>query len=229
MPQSVVTVAGPYCSNCGASVHADARFCSSCGSPTADRLEAESISPSVDPEFRVAPQATLKKDPATHTQPLYMTKPGGPAADPPKAEGKNDAILGLGLLLVGAVVMVIAVFLPQAEVNTFAQIAHNTILQNDTTAGLLIVLGAILAVAIGYRAWTRESATAALGILIGLGALAYALFVGLDKKANLTLCSSLDHSVCVTGSPGIGIYGLGLGGLLVAAGSFGLSRGDFSN
>lgn len=139
------------------------------------------------------------------------------------SQGVSEQLLGRALMVVGAVLGLVSIFLPRADAGTFSGIEQNTILQASALDGALIAIGALLTAVAALRSQERGAA-GGMAILLGLAGLAYALFVGLDRGANLRYCAVLEPSVCTTEKPGLGIYALGLAGLLAAAGGFGLRR-----
>jgi hypothetical protein len=130
--------------------------------------------------------------------------------------------------MLGAAVMLISVFLPRVESNTFLRVAENTLIQSG--AGWWF-LG--LTVSISLAAWFayQRRAGGAGPMLLGLVAVGIAIYYG-TNKGSLTLCpinsdaaSTLGIS-CSKASPGIGIYAAGVGGVLAALGGWQIWRSD---
>jgi hypothetical protein len=120
------------------------------------------------------------------------------------------------LAVAGSVAAAIAVFLPEADSNSFARVAHNTLIQNGD--GWVFLGCAAAAVVDVYRAWKGSKRTFGPVITGGI-ALAFAIYLGTSSSA-LKLCS-LDtsfSSLCEKANPGIGIYLAGLGGALMVVG-----------
>src|SRR5581483_8963708 len=131
----------------------------------------------------------------------------------------------LGLSLLGAIVMFVAVFLPRADSTTFARIADNTMIQNGD-GWVFVGLAAGVAVASWY-AYQRRAGGAGV-LVLGAIATAFAVFWG-TNRSSLTLCpvgplAGLVHVGCQKASPGVGIYAAGVGGLLAVFGGWGIWR-----
>jgi uncharacterized membrane protein YidH (DUF202 family) len=130
--------------------------------------------------------------------------------------------ISFGLTVVGAAIMLIAIFLKQFEANTFAVIEKNSLVQNGD--GWWFIILAVLICGAAWRAYSRKRSTfgpVAFG-LIGIG---MALYYGL-AHSQLTLCSasSAFASNCHQARPGIGIYAAGVGGLLAVIGGWQIFR-----
>ena len=64
---------------------------------------------------------------------------------------RSENPLGLGLIIIGAIALAVAPFLPFAEpTGPFAVVRHNTLIQSGAQGWLLIALAVIIA-ATGYR------------------------------------------------------------------------------
>lgn len=128
--------------------------------------------------------------------------------------------LGGALSLVGAGVLLVAVFLPLAESSQFVQVADNSLIQHPE--GWLVVLLALGAAFGGFQALQGARGGTML-VLIGLIAVGLAIFFG-TSDALLTIESVgsgfFGEAATERASPGLGIYATGLGGLLVAAGGW---------
>jgi Uncharacterised protein family UPF0547 len=124
---------------------------------------------------------------------------------------------GIGLTIVGAVLMVIAVFLPRVESQQFFRVADNTLIQSGD--GWVFVGLAVIAAAATYRTYQQQSKTWTV-LVLGLLGIALAIYEGTGERLVLTSLAdnSLFNSVRETASPGVGIYAAGAGSLLVAYG-----------
>ncbi|HZS31552.1 MAG TPA: hypothetical protein VFA37_09865 [Gaiellaceae bacterium] len=141
------------------------------------------------------------------------------------AVAKDVTPLSLGLSLLGAIVMFVAVFLPRADSTTFARIADNTMIQNGD-GWVFVGLAAAVGVASWY-AYQRRAGGAGV-LILGAIAVAFAVFWG-TNRSSLTLCpvgpvAAYVHLGCQKASPGVGIYAAGVGGLLAFAGGWGIWR-----
>lgn len=148
-------------------------------------------------------------------------------AGEPVVAGDTKAVdvtpLSLGIVLAGAVLMLIAVFLPQFEANTFARIEKNSLIQNgDGWWFIGIAIGSAGAAYRAYRARLRSFGPIILG---GIG-IAVAFYYG-TSHSQRRLCS-VDAVTfgqhCTIAAPGIGIYAAGVGGLLILAGGWQIFR-----
>ena len=145
------------------------------------------------------------------------------AAQPTPAEGAADVTpLSFGIVLAGAGLMLIAVFLPQFESNTFARIEKNSLIQNGD--GWWFIILAVLAAGAAYRAYRnqRQSFAAVVFGAIGIGV---AIYYG-TSHSQRELCSTLNafSSHCTLATPGVGIYAAGVGGLLILIGGWQIFR-----
>jgi hypothetical protein len=140
---------------------------------------------------------------------------------------KDVTPLALGLSLVSAVVMFIAVFLPRVDSTTFARVAANTLIQ-EGNGWVFIGLAAAIAVASWY-AYQRQAGGAGV-LVLGAIAVAFAIFCG-TNRSSLTLCpvgplAGIVKIGCQRASPGVGIYAAAVGGLLAIAGGWGIWRAE---
>jgi hypothetical protein len=136
----------------------------------------------------------------------------------------------LGIALVGALAMVIAVFLPRVESTSFfGGVAENTLIQGGDG---WIFIGLSLGIAAGaYRAYRQGTKTVAV-IVLGVIAIGVAIYDGTDEDS-LTLCplnpgrglDAILNAKCEKASPAAGIYLAGIGGLLAVAGGFQMRTG----
>jgi hypothetical protein len=133
--------------------------------------------------------------------------------------------LSLALTLLGAGLVLISVFLPRVDSNTFARVAKNTLIQSGD--GWWFVG---LAVAIAASTWfAYQHRNAGAGpLVLALIVVGLAIYYGTNKDS-LTLCP-VDQGAsalgigCTRASPGVGIYAAGVGGALAALGGFQMWR-----
>lgn len=135
---------------------------------------------------------------------------------------KSDLQLGIGLGFVGAAVLLISVFLPMAESTEFAKVVDNTMIQTGAEGWGVVVL-ALAGAAATYRRMNGEGKAWPL-IVIGVLGAGLAFYIANSDALTLTSASSTEGlglsealkamSQTEKASPGIGIYALGLGGLL---------------
>lgn len=149
---------------------------------------------------------------ATTTQPR-------PADD----EQKYDIdLVGLVLALVGAGAVLIGVFLPRLESSSFGGVAENSLIQQGD--GLIFICGAIAIAGSAYRAWrggTRPWAVLVLGGLVLAGAIYYGTSKDMLMLYPLDSAGNPDTSAAgEKARAGIGIYVVGVGGLLALAGGW---------
>jgi hypothetical protein len=132
--------------------------------------------------------------------------------------------VGIGLALLGALLMIISVFLPQVEETTFsfAGIAENTLIQSGDGWILLALAAGVIGST--YRAYQAGEAGWTV-VVLGVLAVVYAFYAGSNDEA-LTLYP-LDAQGNPDASqggevakPGIGIYAAGVGGALAAFGGW---------
>jgi hypothetical protein len=130
--------------------------------------------------------------------------------------------VSFGLTIVGAAIMLIAIFLKQFETNTFAVIEKNSLVQNGD--GWWFIILAVLISGAAWRAYNRKHSTFA-PVVFGLISVAVALYYGL-AHSQLQLCSAASGfaSNCTQARPGIGIYAAGVGGVLAAIGGWQMFR-----
>lgn len=135
---------------------------------------------------------------------------------------KSDLQLGIGLGFAGAAVLLISAFLPMAESTEFAKVVDNTMIQTGAEGWGVVVL-ALAGAAATYRRMNGESKAWPL-IVIGVLGAGLAFYIANSDALTLTSASSTEGlglsealkamSQTEKASPGIGIYALGLGGLL---------------
>lgn len=140
---------------------------------------------------------------------------------------RSDVQLGIALAFVGSVVLLISVFLPLADSTQFVHVAQNSLIQHGE--GWVVVGLALAAAGISYRILTGEGQPVWL-MVVGGAALGLAVVFGTSDSL-LTLTSTAPEELGVLeelksiaeperASPGIGIYAVGLGGLLVLIGGY---------
>jgi hypothetical protein len=129
---------------------------------------------------------------------------------------------GAGLVLVGAVAMVVSAFLPYAESSTFARIEQNTMIQHGN--GWLFLLIALSSAGAAWRGYIigKETRAPAIG---GAAGLALAIYTGTNLGELCPVGPSADLGVgCSTPSPGIGVYMAGVAACLILSGSWRFMR-----
>jgi Short C-terminal domain len=132
--------------------------------------------------------------------------------------------VGVGLALLGALMMIISVFLPRLEETTFslAGVAENTLIQSGDGWILLGLAAGVIGST--YRAYQSGEAGWTV-VVLGALAIAYAVYVGTDDEL-LTLYpldaqGNPDTSQGgEAAKPGVGIYAAGVGGALAAFGGW---------
>lgn len=125
--------------------------------------------------------------------------------------------LALGLILAGAAVMVVSLFLPLADSSTFIRVANNRMLQHAESWGIAVL--AVIAAATGYRAFKSKRLTWG-PIICGLWALGMAIYMGKSDSLLQVCATSGGFGACEKAGAGLGIYAAGLGGALAAVGGF---------
>ena len=123
--------------------------------------------------------------------------------------------------------MVISVFLPRVEANTFGRIAQNTLIESGD--GWIFIALAVLVVGATWHAYQHQRRSFAPVVLGAIG-IGYAIYEGVSKSS-LRLCpidSSILNSACEQATPSIGIYAAGIGSLLVAIGGYQIWRAKWS-
>jgi hypothetical protein len=127
--------------------------------------------------------------------------------------------VGLAVVAFGAVLAVVAIFLPQLESPGLVGIKDNTLIANgDGWFVLALAAGSAAGAYAAYRSKNRNVAPLILGVvLIGL-----AIYDGsgarLDLHATAPASSILHFNGTVKASPGVGVYMVGVGGAAVLLG-----------
>jgi len=125
--------------------------------------------------------------------------------------------LALGLILAGAAVMVISLFLPLADSSSFIRVANNRMLQHAESWGIAVL--AVIAAATGYRAFKSKRLTWG-PIICGFWALGMAIYMGKSDSLLQVCATSGIYGACEKAGAGLGIYAAGLGGALAIVGGF---------
>lgn len=131
--------------------------------------------------------------------------------------------ISIALAGFGSILMMVAVFLPRVEANTFGRIAQNTLIESGD--GWIFIVLAVLAAGSIWRAYQRRRRSFGPVILGGIG-IALAIYDGVSKSS-LRLCpidATILNLQCEQASPSIGIYAAGIGSLLVAIGGYQIWR-----
>lgn len=142
------------------------------------------------------------------------TEQRAPAA-PTQAERPSDFTFRLVLGIAGAIAVAVSVFLPMLDSGTSLHIASNSVIAQSKIAGIIAL---VVALAAGARAAEARHENGVDWSLIILGALviAGAVFGGTGKRTELVTTGPFIGGHSFQGSPGVGIYVLGAGGLLIA-------------
>jgi hypothetical protein len=126
--------------------------------------------------------------------------------------------LALAVAGLGALLMVVGVFLPRVESRQFLTVADNTLIQSGDG---WIFIGLAIAIAGASYAALRRQRRAFAVLVLGLAAVALAIYEGTGDRLELRSLNPGARSVlnlpnAEQGSPGIGIYMVGAGGALAA-------------
>jgi hypothetical protein len=105
-------------------------------------------------------------------------------ADEPVDDRIDVSPVAFGIAMVGALAMLIAVFLPRVESTTFGSVAENTLIQSGD--GWIFVGLSIGVAGAAYRAYRQGAKTVAV-IVLGVIAIGAAIYSGTDEDS-LTLC-----------------------------------------
>jgi hypothetical protein len=190
------------------------------GEPTGQRPPASPPQPATSPGAAAVPSVAAgwypdPKQPGTqrYWDGSTWTEQTAPLASSGPLAGMRTITLGLGLI--GAVLAMVGVFLPQVESSEFLRVAENTMVQSGP--GIIVIALALGALAALYRKRVRRGITVpaiALGGLI----IALAIYSGTGDRLELVSLGTEDvlDIRTDTGSPGIGVYTVGLGGALLA-------------
>ena len=150
-------------------------------------------------------------------QPPGAAMPPAPSqVEPIGAESIEVNKAGVGLALGGAVLMVIACFLPRVESTKFFQVVDNTLVASGD--GFIFIGLAVIVVAATYRLYQQGSQSWVVCVL-GLLGIALAVYNGTGDALELeSVGGSSLNRVTETASPGVGIYAAGVGAAMVAYG-----------
>lgn len=133
--------------------------------------------------------------------------------------------LGFGLVLLGAAIAILGTFLPRAETTafTFGGIEKNTLLQNGD--GVVIIVGAVILGAVAYNGWAAGARRSVPIFLISACLIGLAFYEGTGSRIALyRISADGSQSAQVDSSAGIGIYAVGVGGLLGILGGWVIRR-----
>jgi hypothetical protein len=144
------------------------------------------------------------------------------AVEAAEQEAVDVTPLSLGIALVGAGLMLLAVFLPQLETSTYSQIEKNTLIQNGD--GWWFIILALLGAGAAYRAFHQQRRTYA-PVVLGVIGIGIAVYYGTAHSPR-RLCSAASGftSDCTLATPSIGIYAAGIGAFLVTVGGWQMFR-----
>ena len=146
-------------------------------------------------------------------------------ADGSEIERERFAVnpLGIGLVVLGAAVAILALFLPAAEIPArFSEVKSNSLIQGQTGSFWLILV-ALGAAGAAFRAHLQESRGWA-PIVLGAIPLIAAVVFGASHSEVLTLYpldrsgNAFPSASPIYADPGIGMYVLGLSGALMIVG-----------
>jgi hypothetical protein len=154
----------------------------------------------------------------------HWTDQRAPLASPVPATAPSPFTSRSVLGGLGGLVAAVGVFLPQLDSETSLHIAHNSVIGNEALAGIFTLLLAAAAASAAYRTRNDPAHYTTLVILGGL-LITAAIYSGTGDRLALETtgpASFGDHALKAT--PGIGIWVIGIGGVLIAAA--GLVRGD---
>jgi hypothetical protein len=124
--------------------------------------------------------------------------------------------------VLGGAAAAIAVFLPRVDSPTSLHIADNSVISTDFAVGglvLLLAAGAVMAV---FRDPTPDSVNPWL-FVAGLLVLGVAIYYGTGDRLELvttSLSGGLFGGQHFSGSPGVGLYIMGVGGALIMGAGF---------
>ena len=140
---------------------------------------------------------------------------GDIARDEDDAVGEELNRAGVALALAGAVLLIVAAFLPRVETPRFARIEGNTLAQGPG-GWWFVALPAFICVSIALVMRFKHRTKAVLAI--GVWAIVMAVSDGTGERLDLRGTGPSNQGVVQRGSPGAGIYLAGAGGVLAAIG-----------
>jgi ribosomal protein L37AE/L43A len=160
--------------------------------------------------------------------------PWGDASATELGGGNRDATparyainpFGFGLVVLGAAVAVIGTFLPRAESTALSLggIKDNTLLQSG--GGIGIIIGAVVLAAVAYSAWTSSRKSWAI-LVVSAYLIGQAFYQGSGSRISLYRITPFGgQGAQVESSAGVGIYAVGVGGLLGFIGGWMIRRGS---
>ena len=133
--------------------------------------------------------------------------------------------LGFGLVLLGVAVAILGTFLPRVETTAFtlAGIEKNTLVQDGD--GVVIIVGAVILGAVAYNGWAAGARRTVAIVLISACLLGLASYEGTGSRIALyRINADGSPGAQVEASAGIGIYAVGVGGLLGILGGWVIRR-----
>jgi hypothetical protein len=148
------------------------------------------------------------------------TEQRAPATNAKPASGEFTLRGTLGVI--GALAVAVGVFLPMLDSGTSLHIADNSVMTQSKLAGIFALLAALAAGAKAVEARFDKGISFSL-ILLGALVIAGAVYGGTGERVDLVVTGPLIGGEHIQGSPGVGLYVLGVGGLLVSIS--GLIRG----
>jgi len=154
-------------------------------------------------------------------------------ADDQQLERGEKRTLAFVLGVVGIAVMCVGVFLPlwdSGSVTGFTRIQGNSLLQS--AHGWVALATAPLAAISLYRAW-RSGSQPSWPLINGLSLIGYAVYTG-ARADTMTLCSTGENGVALPGTcqiaqPGLGVYAVGAGGVILAVSGLMMLRKEVVN
>jgi uncharacterized protein UPF0547 len=133
--------------------------------------------------------------------------------------------LGSGLVLFGAAVAIVGTFLPRAETTAFtlSGIQQNTLLQDGD--GVLIIVVAVILAVVAFNGWMAGARRSVAIFLISACLIGLAVYEGTGSQSALyRINPDGSPGAQVESSAGIGIYAVGVGGLLGILGGWVIRR-----
>jgi len=134
---------------------------------------------------------------------------------PLEVESRNSLQFGAILVMVGAGAAIIGLFLPWMDASALSPIQENTLIQSAGGSWLALA-GAIAAAG---SAWATRASTTRnwTGVILGALITGYAVLFGTGER--LELFNEAGRKVA-DGTPGVGLFVVGAGGLFVLIGSW---------
>lgn len=148
------------------------------------------------PETKVQKEAQLLLEHGqSHVARLSQSRPTqSHAVRPTDTDRPADVTpLSFGIVLVGAAVMLIAIFLPQFETSSFARIEKNSLIQNGD--GWWFIGLAVLAAGTAYRAYRNQRQSFAA---VALGAIGIGLAIYYGTRTRSAGSAPLAHLILVS-------------------------------